>query len=121
MQQINAYLQTKQEIVDPREMERRVFVRVTEQLRMAAEGETRSEFYHQAILDNRRLWSAVACDISDPSNMLPTDVKSGLLSIAVWVERESSAAHRGEGDLGTMIQINESVMAGLLSARGHDE
>ena len=110
MRQIKAYTETKNEIIDPREMERRVFMRITDQLRMAEQEAGRTELFHQAVLENRRLWAAVASDISDPSNRLS---KSGLLSLAIWVERESSAVHTGNAEITGLIEVNEAVIAGL--------
>lgn len=113
MHQVSAYLETKQQILDPRQTESQIFRRVTDQLKQAASNERRDESYHRAVLDNRRLWSALAGDVSDPSNMLPEDLKSNLLSLAVWVEREASAAHSGQADIRTMVEINEAIIAGL--------
>jgi flagellar protein FlaF len=113
MQQVSAYLETKQQIVDPRQSESLIFRRVTDQLKDVAEAERRDEMYHRAVLDNRRLWTALAADVSDPSNMLPDELKSNLLSLAIWVERESGAAHSGGADIRSMIEINEAIIAGL--------
>lgn len=113
MHQVSAYLETKQQILDPRQTESQIFRRVTEQLRQAAENERRDELFHRAVLDNRRLWSVVASDVSDPSNLMPDELKSNLLSLAIWVEREASAAHSGEADIRAMVEINEAIIAGL--------
>lgn len=113
MRQINAYKETKEEIVAPRETERRIFQRVTDQLRLAKREEKRTELFHRAVLANRRLWAAIACDVGDPSNQMPNELKAGLLSLAIWVERESSGIHGGNEGISGLIEINEAVIAGL--------
>lgn len=113
MRQINAYKETKQEIVAPRDMERRIFERVTDQLRLADKEESRTEFFHRAVLENRRLWAALASDVVDPSNQMPNELKAGLLSLAIWVERESSSIHSGEATVAGLIEVNQALIAGL--------
>jgi flagellar protein FlaF len=113
MRQINAYKETKEEIVAPRDMERRIFERVTNQLRLADQEESRTELFHRAVLENRRLWAALASDVSDPSNQMPNELKAGLLSLAIWVERESPSIHSGEAAISGLIEVNQALIAGL--------
>ncbi|MGB6086911.1 flagellar biosynthesis regulator FlaF [Parvibaculum sp.] len=113
MRQINAYKETKEEIVAPRDMERRIFERVTDQLRLADKEESRTEFFHRAVLENRRLWAALASDVVDPSNQMPNELKAGLLSLAIWVERESSSIHSGDAPVSGLIEVNQAMIAGL--------
>ena len=113
MHGIHAYKRTKEEILDPRQSEKAVFERVTDQLRAAAELERRTEVYHRAVLANRELWAA---DVSDPSNVLPQELKENLISLGLWVQRESAAAATGEAELAAMIGVNEAVITGLSAA-----
>lgn len=116
MDMLQAYRQSQQDYVDPRTAEHAVFRKVTELLLAAAKLAARTDQYHYAVQMNRQLWMAVIRDVSDPTNSLPDDMKQRLLSIGLWVQRESAAATTGEVDLAGMIEVNEAIMGGLAAA-----
>lgn len=113
MDAIRAYEQTKRTFVDPRDAERTVFERVTAQLRHAAQLASRNSEFHEAVHANRRLWAAVIADIADPGNGLSAEVKESLISLGLWVQRESTAAATGATELSALIDVNEAVIGGL--------
>jgi flagellar protein FlaF len=95
-------------------MEYRLFGQVTRAL-MHASTLDASEIAARidAIDWNRRLWSALATDCSDPNNAMNAGLKAQIISISLFVSRHSSAIMRGEDDFEALIDINRMVMQGL--------
>jgi len=67
---------------------------------------------------NRRLWSTLATDCSNPDNTLPAPLRAQLISISLFVSRHSSAVMRREEDFEPLIDINKMIMQGLAPAAG---
>ena len=111
---LSAYAQASTRTETPREMEYRLFGQVTRALMHAATvdpGDVKTRI--DALDWNRRLWSVLATDCSDPSNQLNTPLRAQIISISLFVGRHSSAIMRGEDDFEALIDINRSIMQGL--------
>ena len=67
---------------------------------------------------NRRLWSTLATDCSNPDNTLPAPLRAQLISISLFVSRHSSAVMRREEDFEPLIDINKMIMQGLAPTSG---
>lgn len=64
----------------------------------------------------RTLWGFLIGDLTDPANDLPDELKANLVSIGIWVMRETDAILAGEStDWNAIIDINRSVREGLNS------
>jgi len=95
-------------------MEYRLFGQVTRALMHASTLETSDFAARIDALDwNRRLWSALATDCSDPDNAMNKGLKAQIISISLFVSRHSSVIMRGEDDFEALIDINKMVMQGL--------
>lgn len=105
------YQQT-QITTSPRQAEYRLMTDVTRAL-MAAQGGPRNEKYHHCVHWNLRMWLAFQEDVADDDNRLPDQLRAGIISLSLWVERETFKALRGEVELDDLIEINRTVMAGL--------
>ncbi|WP_041762530.1 flagellar biosynthesis regulator FlaF [Brevundimonas subvibrioides] len=111
---LKAYAQASTRTETPREMEYRLFGQVTRALMHAATVDPSDVKTRIDALDwNRRLWSVLATDCSDPSNQLNTPLRAQIISISLFVGRHSSAIMRGEEDFEALIDINRSIMQGL--------
>jgi flagellar biosynthesis activator protein FlaF len=64
----------------------------------------------RAIADNRRLWMTVADLMRDPLNALPVELRAGIVSVGLTVQREMD---RDSPDFDFLIAVNESIAAGL--------
>ena len=62
---------------------------------------------------NRRLWSALASDCSDPSNAMPMAARAQIISLSIWVSKHTSAVMRKEEDIQDLIDINRLIMQRL--------
>jgi len=109
-----AYKQATTRSESPRDLEYRLFGQVTRAL-MHAQTVDKSDLAMRidALDWNRRLWSTLATDCSDPKNLLNGPLRAQIISISLFVNRHSSAVMRGDDDFTTLIDINRSIMQGL--------
>ena len=105
--------QTAQGTEDPRKTEYRLFAQVTRALMNVEESDSLDADFREAIEWNRRMWNALEIDLASDANSLPDALKAQLISVAMWVERHSAMALRGEGEVDPLITVNRSVMEGL--------
>lgn len=124
---IAAYKRTIRESETPRQIEARVFARITGQLNRhladyeaAATNEARSRVLsgglRDALAENQKLWIALRDDLATDSNALPGPLRAQLLSIALWVERQSLQVQGGRPGLRPLITVNSSILSGLTQA-----
>ena len=67
-----------------------------------------------AIVFVQRLWTFLIKDLGNPDNGLPDNLKGQLISIGLWVMRESNRVVRGEQkSLEALIDINAMIQEGL--------
>lgn len=99
---------------NPRETEYRLFGQVTRAL-IAARDSGPHEFRTRAdALDwNRRMWSGLAADCGSEGNQLPEALRAAIISLGIFVSKETSAVMRGDSDFETLIDINKTIMQGL--------
>ena len=105
--------QAAQGTEDPRKTEYRLFAQVTRALMNIEESDSLDADFREAIEWNRRMWNALEIDLASDANSLPDALKAQLISVAMWVERHSAMALRGEGEVDPLITVNRSVMEGL--------
>ncbi|ETX28899.1 flagellar biosynthesis regulator FlaF [Roseivivax isoporae] len=120
---IAAYKQTIRESESPRQIERRVLTRVTAALERHAEGfdtavPGRRHFIlaqglREALTDNQALWRALRHDLADSGNRLPEGIRAALISISLWVDRQSTQVLGGKPGLDALIEVNRRIIAGL--------
>lgn len=110
-----AYKASQQQNQDTRDVEYRLLAQVTAALIAAKEKNAAYELREKldAILWNRDVWSALRVDLSSDGNGLPKELRASLISIAIWVEKESLRLLDGNGDIDALIDVNRNIMAGL--------
>ncbi len=96
---------------DPRKTEYRLFAQVTKSLMDAENGESLS--LQKAVHWNRRLWLTLQADCANDDNQLPDEVRAGIISLAIWVDKHSRMVLQGKADLTPLIDVNRSIMEGL--------
>ena len=97
-----------------RARERQAMDRVIEMLRTAQDKGPLSRERVEALFYLRRLWTIFLDDLGDANNELPSQLRAGIVSIGIWMNKEIDRA-RGEltTDLTPMIEINELIRDGL--------
>jgi flagellar biosynthesis regulator FlaF len=91
-----------------KQLEAEVFAHATRSIRAAETGGVLD--HARAVADNRRLWMAVHACVVDPSNALPTELRSQIASVALAAMRECDAP---APDLAFIAHLNEQFAAGL--------
>lgn len=111
---LQAYQSAAQRAENPREAEYRLFGQVTRALMDAALVDPSDFNTRIDALDwNRRLWSTLATDCSDPSNTMPEAARASIISLSIWVAKHTSAVMRREEDIQDLVDINRLIMQGL--------
>jgi flagellar protein FlaF len=78
------------------------------------EGDTTRHERLEAMLYMRRLWSFLIEDLGSPANELPQELRSTLISIGVWMIKESEHVTEGQLDkLEDMIAAMTAIRNGL--------
>ena len=114
---LEAYQRAQDITQTPREVEYRIFAKVTSALIDASDdGHDDLRGLIEAIHENRKLWTALATDCSDPSNTLPNETRAGIISLSMWVSKYSSTVMRDRASLEPLISLNKSIMTGLKAA-----
>ncbi len=101
---------------EPRQTEYRLFAQVTRSLMdVHAKGDKGKKFI-EAVDWNRRMWLTLQMDLASDTNGLADELKAQLISVAIWVDKHTSAALRGDADLEPLITVNRTIMEGLAGA-----
>lgn len=110
---LHRYQQVQNRTEDPRKTEYRLFAQVTKALMDAgAEGESKTVLA-KAVHWNRRVWLTLQADCANDDNCLPEEVRAGIISLAIWVDKHSRMVLKGEADITALIDVNRTVMEGL--------
>jgi flagellar protein FlaF len=98
-------------------MEYRLFAQVTLALMEAAKADPKDIPARIDALDwNRRVWTALSDDCSNPENGLPAPLRASIISLAIWVGRHTSAVIRRQEHIEPLIEVNRMIMQGLAPA-----
>ena len=97
-----------------RARERAAMDRLIAMLRAAQEKGPQSRELVDALFYLRRLWMIFINDLNDPNNELPDQLRSGIISIGIWMMKEIDRVRSGiTNDLTPMIEINQLIRDGL--------
>lgn len=124
---LSAYRRTLVQTETPRQIERRIMVRITADLSAHADrfdaADDRAERLgilsgglRDALSDNVRLWSALKADLMSPGNQLPPDLRGNLVNLAAFVERHTGSVLGGTGKVAALVEVNRPLIAALSGA-----
>ena len=109
----NAYKQANLAVEKPTQTEYRIFAEITRELEYALSSEAAPADSIKAAFRNSQLWLTLKIDLISEHNKLDRHLKAGLISLAIWVEKENAKAIHGKIDLRPLININKDIMQGL--------
>jgi flagellar protein FlaF len=113
---LQAYQQAATRAESPRETEYRLFAQVTRALMEAAALDRTEVARRVDALDwNRRLWSTLGADCTDPKNGLPPALRASFISLSIWVNKHTTLVIRNQEEIEPLIEINRMIMQGLAS------
>ncbi|WP_281300183.1 MULTISPECIES: flagellar biosynthesis regulator FlaF [unclassified Iodidimonas] len=114
----SAYKQTIRETENPRSIERRVFKSVTASLEKLAHEKPPFKpdimrARNDALARNSQLWGVVLFEVSDQENALPMALRAQLINMALYVDRTTPDVVAGKRPMGSLIDLNQSIIRGL--------
>jgi flagellar protein FlaF len=112
---IAAYQQQQKRNLSPREVEAMAFTKAALLLE-EAKGKNRDvEEYAKALRFNHLLWTIIQADLTEPANQLPPEIKANVMSLSIFVDKQTTKALRTSDpkDLDILITINRNLAAGL--------
>lgn len=112
---VSAYKKTIKETESPRNIEKRVFSRITGQLENLEDNPEKvlNQEYKDALWENQKLWMALRSDLVLPENSLPPQLKAQLISLGIWVDNHTQKVLKGQGKIQDLISVNKNIIAGL--------
>jgi flagellar protein FlaF len=97
-----------------RERERQVFECCLELLKAADEKGPESREAIEALSYCRRIWATFLEDLASPDNALPKPLRAEIISIGLWVIRESEAIRLGKStNFKPLIEVTTALYEGL--------
>ena len=113
---VQAYGQTQNMALPPRHAEAMAFAKAVALLNQAGAADDRAA-YSSALEFNRLLWTLVQADVAGPASALPEGLRKTLLSLSVFVDRQTMAALADPTAerLLPLIRINENMAKGLFA------
>lgn len=119
-----AYKRTISDTESPRQIERRVLNGVTAELdRRAKEFDSTEKRIEklQILADglrhdvwrNQQIWMAFKSDLLNRQNGFDPQLRSSMLSLAVWVENHTQAVLAGAKKIQPLVEVNQSIIKGL--------
>jgi len=110
---VAAYKQTIRTTETPRDMERKIFVKITGGLERHANDGPLSAGLKDFLEQNQKFWLALRGDLIHPDNALPGEIKGTLINLSYWVDRQTVSILKGEADVQPLVDVNRSIMDGL--------
>lgn len=124
-----AYRRTIVETESPKQVERRILLRINAELAVHQEhfdnaaGKSEklqilSGSLRPALARTVKFWSALRVDLISPSNALPEEQRAGLINLSLFMERQVAAVLAGRGTVKALVDVNNSIIAGLAGNPG---
>jgi len=127
MSGIDAYKKTITQTATSRDTEYRLLAQVTSELIKAVENKkgaandpTKMAQVATALNWNKQVWDVFVEDCGTAGNQLPRDLRAAIVSLGIWVTKETAIALEGEGDLDSLVAVNRDIMKGLKPSQSAD-
>ena len=106
----------KVQFENKREMDAAAFSQAAYVLDQARQKVDDNEACEKALKYNQLLWSIVQADVSEGKNELPDDLKANLISLSLFVDKQTSKglSNPTEELLDSLININLNISEGLM-------
>ncbi|WP_339856531.1 flagellar biosynthesis regulator FlaF [uncultured Nisaea sp.] len=127
MSGIDAYKKTINQTATSRDTEYRLLAQVTSELmkaidnkKGAANDPSKMAQVASALNWNKQVWDVFVEDCGTAGNQLPRDLRAAIVSLGIWVTKETAIALEGEGDLDSLVAVNRDIMKGLKPSQAPD-
>ena len=112
---VAVYQQQQKRNLTPREVEAMAFTKAALMLEDAKKQTGSIEEFAKALRFNHLLWTIIQADLTEPENQLPAEIKANVMSLSIFVDKQTTKALRtsAAADLDVLININRNLAAGL--------
>jgi flagellar protein FlaF len=112
---VAAYAQQQKRNLSPREVEAMAFTKAAIMLEDAKKKSGDLDEFAKALRFNHLLWTIIQADLTEPDNQLPPEIKANVMSLSIFVDKQTTKALRSSlpADLDVLININRNLAAGL--------
>ena len=101
-------------IADSKDRERQLLDRSIEMLLAARDAGAQSIEAIKAVHFLNRVWVTLIEDLASAENELPQELRANLISIGLWLLRESEAVRKGESDnFEGLIEVSQIIRDGI--------
>ena len=113
--QLKAYQTAQRGHMSPREVEAMAFTRAALMLEEAKSKTNDLESFAKALRFNSLLWTIIQADITEAANQLPAELKANIMSLSIFIDKQTAKALRAPNpeDLEILITVNRNLAAGL--------
>ena len=114
---IQAYAQAQKSNMAPREVEAMAFTKAALMLEEAKGQVEDYDSYAAALKFNQLLWTIIQADVVDKENKLPSELKANVLSLSIFVDKQTikALADAKARHLEVLININKNLAEGLMT------
>ena len=108
--------ETKFNIDNKREMDAAAFSQAAYVMDQARQKLGDKELGERALKYNQMLWSIVQADVSQADNTLPEELKANLMSLSLYVDKQTTVGLKDPSDelFDGLISINLNIAEGLM-------
>jgi flagellar biosynthesis activator protein FlaF len=113
----NTYGKIARQTANPRELEADLLLKAASRLQAVRDGwEQKSDDLDDALLYNRKLWTIFLTSVTSSDHPLPAQIRQNVANLGLFVMNQTIAltAEPKPEKLGTLININRELAAGLL-------
>ena len=116
---VQAYAQMQKSSMSPREIEAMAFTKAALLMEDAKKNLDDYDSYASALKFNQLLWTIIQADVVDKANKLPDLLKANILSLSIFVDKQTSKgiAKPTVELFDSLININLNISEGLLESQ----
>ena len=102
--------------MSPREVEAMAFTKAALMMEEAKNNTDDYDNYASALKFNQLLWTIIQADIVDKKNELPPELKANILSLSIFVDKQTvkALADTKTRHIDSLININKNLAEGLM-------
>ena len=103
--------------MSPREVEAMAFTKAALMLEEAKNNTDDYDNYASALKFNQLLWTIIQADIVDKKNQLPPQLKANILSLSIFVDKQTvkALADTKTRHIDSLVSINKNLAEGLMA------
>lgn len=115
---VNAYVRAQKVAATPRSTEYRLMSEITGEMIAARDAGLAGVKLAPALHRNRQAWGLFRTMCQAPDNALPAELRAGIISLGMWVDKYTSLVITGREAIDELIAVNRAVIGGLSNENG---